>query len=78
MNKQPYNQQLLDFIYQSPTPFHAVKNMREILEAGGFTWLPEETDWHIQPGGRYYTVRNGSSLIAFIVCLLYTSDAADE
>ncbi|WP_272992054.1 M18 family aminopeptidase [Porticoccus hydrocarbonoclasticus] len=66
MNKQPYNQQLLDFIYQSPTPFHAVKNMREILEAGGFTRLPEETDWDIQPGGRYYTVRNGSSLIAFI------------
>ena len=66
MNKQYYNQQLLNFIYQSPTPFHAVKNMREILEIGGFTRLPEETDWDIQPGGRYYTVRNGSSLIAFI------------
>ncbi|WP_438952514.1 M18 family aminopeptidase [Porticoccus sp.] len=66
MNKQRYNQQLLDFIYQSPTPFHAVRSMREILGSSGFIWLPEDAEWDIKPGGRYYTVRNGSSIIAFI------------
>src|SRR5690606_20618365 len=35
------------------------------LDDAGFEALPELADWTLRPGGRYYTVRNGSSIIAF-------------
>ncbi|HEY9033157.1 MAG TPA: M18 family aminopeptidase [Pseudomonadales bacterium] len=59
-------QDLLDFVYQSPTPFHAVASMRQRLLAAGFELLPEQQAWQMQPGGRYLVTRNDSSIIAFI------------
>ena len=56
---------LLDFLRRSPTPFHAVANMATQLEAHGFQRLRESDRWDLRPEGRYYTVRNGSSLVAF-------------
>ena len=54
---------MLHFIEKSPTCFHAVQNAAGILEENGFQKLTG--DWNLQPGGSYYTVRGGSSLIAF-------------
>lgn len=45
--------------------FHTIHTVREYLDQEGFTYLPEGKSWSVQPGGRYYTTRNGSSLIAF-------------
>ena len=59
--------QLLDFIEQSPTAFHAVKNAADLLKASGAVFLPETEKWALQPGKNYYTVRNASALIAFTV-----------
>ena len=59
---------LLDFIQKSPTPFHAVQNMSEILESHGFKRLHEKDQWNIthqQAGESYYVTRNDSSIIAF-------------
>lgn len=56
---------LLEFLKQSPTPFHAVDNIHEILKAAGFVRLYEADEWNINPGGSYYVIRNDSSLIAF-------------
>ena len=67
MDNQHYNQQLLDFIHSSPTPFHAVKNIQMSLEAEGFVPLVEEDSWNVVPGGRYYVTRNASSIIAFVM-----------
>lgn len=67
MTRDQYNQQLMDFIQQSPTPFHAVKMMKEALECAGFQELCEEKCWETETGGRYYVTRNGSSIIAFVV-----------
>ena len=67
MDNKRYNEQLLDFIHRSPTPFHAVKNIQMTLEAEGFSPLVEEDGWNVVPGGRYYLTRNGSSIIAFVV-----------
>lgn len=61
------SQQLLEFIANSPTCFHAVQAMTDILSAEGFTELKENQKWHIENGGRYFVTRNGSSLIAFTV-----------
>ncbi len=61
-----FNLEMLDFIGSAPTPFHAVEQMTLRLKQQGFEQLYEADEWQLQPGGRYYVVRNGSSLIAFI------------
>lgn len=64
---QEFNEGLMAFIKDSPTPFHAVTNIATRLEQNNFVYLPESDHWDLQPGGRYYTARNGSSIIAFVV-----------
>ncbi|MBS1189371.1 MAG: family aminopeptidase [Rhodocyclaceae bacterium] len=59
-------QHLIDFIDASPSPWHAVKSAEERLLAHGFTLLAETERWQLEPGGRYFVVRGGSSLIAFV------------
>lgn len=53
------------FLQASPTPFHAVKEMSARLIAAGFKELKEEDAWVVEKGGKYYVVRNGSSIIAW-------------
>lgn len=60
-----FNQGLIDFIAASPTPFHAAQTMVKQLQEAGFSELKESEQWTLAPGGRYYVVRNGSSVIAF-------------
>lgn len=67
IGKERFNEQFLDFIEHSPTPFHAVSQMALRLEAAGFTFLDEAAGWELQVGERYYTTRNGSSIVAFVL-----------
>ena len=66
-NVDAFNRQLGDFINLSPTPFHAVSSMAEMLIEAGFTALSEAQEWSLEQGGKYFVTRNGSSLIAFVV-----------
>ncbi len=66
MNQQQFNQQLCEFIGASTTPFHAVSEMVRRLQGAGFVALDEESARELQPGGRYYITRNGSSIVAFV------------
>ncbi len=69
MQDKEYIEGLLNFIQASPTPFHAVATMKEMLEVEGFQQLKEADAWHINEPGRYYVSRNDSSIIAFsLVC----------
>ena len=61
------SKQLIEFIDKSPTCFHAVQTMSDMLREEGFTELREDQKWHIEKGGRYFVARNGSSLIAFTI-----------
>ena len=61
------SKELIQFIESSPSMFHSVKTIREMLEKEGFTYLPESSEWKIEKGGKYYAVRNHSSIIAFKV-----------
>lgn len=65
MNKQSFNEGLLQFLQQSPTPFHAVQTMQSALLDAGFELLSEEDTWQLEAGGCYVVQRNGSSIIAF-------------
>ncbi|MGN0335183.1 MAG: M18 family aminopeptidase [Lachnospiraceae bacterium] len=56
--------ELLAFLKKSPSPFHAVRNMKEELSANGYEELTEGRAWHVRAGGKYYVTRNDSSIIA--------------
>lgn len=59
--------ELIQFIEKSPTCFHAVAVMKEILVREGYAELLEAEKWKVEKGGRYFVTRNDSSLIAFAV-----------
>jgi aspartyl aminopeptidase len=54
---------LLSFVAASPSPYHAVTEMRRRLEAAGFVEWSEHADWTPRAGDRAYVVRDGGSLI---------------
>ncbi len=58
------SQGLLDFINNSPSPFHATQSMCQALQAAGYQALDERESWQLKPQGRYYITRNDSSIIA--------------
>ncbi|MGO1712330.1 MAG: M18 family aminopeptidase, partial [Senegalia sp. (in: firmicutes)] len=58
---------LIEFIYKSPTQFHAVENIKEILINNDFKELDSNSKWKIEKGKRYFTSKNGSALTAFIL-----------
>ena len=57
---------LIDFIDASPSPWHAVANAEALLKKNGYTRLEEDVRWQLAAGGRYYVVRGGASMIAFV------------
>ena len=59
--------ELLKFIESSPSCYHVIRNFRELLRAEGYTELYEQEKWTLTPGGKYFVVRNESSVIAFRV-----------
>ncbi|MBL1352436.1 MAG: M18 family aminopeptidase [Zetaproteobacteria bacterium] len=68
MKNDDFTQGLLDFIKQSPTPFHAVQTMVERLQAEGFQRLDEKEAWKVEnkhDAGSYFVTRNDSSIVAF-------------
>lgn len=58
-------QALFNFIEKSPTAFQAVQNIASILRENGYEALEEGKIWDLKQGGKYYTTKNNSSLIAF-------------
>ncbi|EKD19112.1 uncharacterized protein L3040_007225 [Drepanopeziza brunnea f. sp. 'multigermtubi'] len=59
----------IDFVNDSPTPYHAVQSSIQRLTAAGFTEIKERDSWNstLQPGGKYFLTRNSSSLVAFAI-----------
>ncbi len=57
-------EEMLQFIRESPTCFHAVDRIKNMLKQAGYRQWKEEQEWKAEPGGRYYVTRNDSSLIA--------------
>ena len=67
MNQVEFNRQLCEFLGVATTPFHAVVEMATHLAAAGFERLEDSTAWKIAAGGKYYLLRNDSSIVAFII-----------
>lgn len=59
------NENLLSFLDKCPSTFHAVYEMKKILLENGYEELLECDKWLLKKGGKYFTTRNESSIIAF-------------
>ena len=60
-------EQLKDFLDASHSVYHAVYELKQLLEKENYSHLKEGEDWSLVPGGRYYVTRGDSALIAFRV-----------
>ncbi|KAL2539845.1 Zn-dependent exopeptidase superfamily protein [Abeliophyllum distichum] len=58
---------LLDYLNESWTHFHATAEAKRQLVTAGFHLLNENEEWELKPGGRYFFTRNMSSLVAFAI-----------
>ena len=56
---------LFDFIKHSPSAYHAVDSVKRMLDKEGYTELYECDRWKLSVDGKYYVIRNGTSIIAF-------------
>jgi aspartyl aminopeptidase len=58
---------LLAFLGDSPTPFHAVAEATKRLAAAGFRALDETASWADLAAGGYYVTSSETNLIAFVL-----------
>ena len=59
-----YTDGLIEFIKKSPTAYHAVNTAKERLISSGNIELSESEPWSLSDGGKYFVVKNGTSIIA--------------
>lgn len=60
-------EKLLEWLDKASCNFLAVDVIRKELEENGFIELNETDRWNIVPNGRYFVVKNGSAIFAFIM-----------
>lgn len=65
--KRKFAENLLDYIYESPTAFNAVKTSKELLVKNGFVELKMNEKWQIKVEGKYFVTKNSSALTAFVI-----------
>lgn len=58
---------LIHFLQESPTAWHAVHNISCVLTKAGFEEITEDMPWNLVFGKKYFVTRNDSSLFAFIL-----------
>ena len=63
MNK--YTKDLINFIKTSETAYQAVDTIKATLDKNGYKELFENKKFDVREDGKYYVVRNSSSIIAF-------------
>ena len=57
--------ELLEFINESPTAYHAVNTVKKMLDGNGFKELKESEAWNLNKGDKCYVIKNDSAIIAF-------------
>merc|ERR1712226_95595 len=57
----------IDFVNNSPSPYHTVSSAKTRLINAGFHQLQEKEKWDLKKGSKYFVTRNESALIAFVV-----------
>ncbi len=63
----PEARQLIEFLDASPTPYHAVEQVKQQLTNAGFEQIASKNAWQLQPGKGYFWVRRDASILAFVM-----------
>ncbi len=56
---------LMKFIDESPSVYHAIKNAGNLLKEKGFTHLDRSDVFKLEKGGKYFITNNNSAIIAW-------------
>ncbi|KAH6655156.1 peptidase M18 [Truncatella angustata] len=66
---EDYTKPFCDFLQENPTVFHAVDYFKSKALKHGYTELSAREDWSgkLVPGGKYFSTRNGSTIIAWTI-----------
>ncbi|PRT55709.1 Vacuolar aminopeptidase 1 [Wickerhamiella sorbophila] len=66
---EDYATKYLEFTDTAPTVYHAIDYISKGLKDAGFKYLSERESWEerLQPGGKYFTTRNGTAYCAFVI-----------
>lgn len=67
MTPKDHVHDLISFIDASPSPWHVVNSVEALLKPYQFIKLDELVKWQLKPGGRYYVIRDDSSIILFVL-----------
>jgi len=73
LRPEAFTKPYVEFMTENPTVFHAVDYFKEKLLKVGYKELSSRDSWagKLEPGGKYFTTRNGSSIIGFAVGAAY-------
>uniref|UniRef100_A0A5S6QJU6 Aspartyl aminopeptidase n=1 Tax=Trichuris muris TaxID=70415 RepID=A0A5S6QJU6_TRIMR len=62
-----YADGFIKFLNKAVSPIHAVEVCRDWLMSAGFEELGDGSVWQLNPLGKYFVIKNGTALIAFVL-----------
>lgn len=62
-----FSRKMINFIDESSSTYHVVKNCSDILDQNGFERLNLKDEWEIKRTGKYYIERANSTIVAFTI-----------
>ena len=67
MEVKSFAREVIEFIDESPSTYHVVKNCSDILDENGFERIMPREKWEIKKGGKDFLKKSSSTIIAFTV-----------
>lgn len=64
--KNQLNDELITFLNESHNEYLAANLIRKILSKSGFKEIKENETWNLKENSKYFFLRNGNSLVAFV------------
>lgn len=64
--KNQLNDELISFLNKSHNEYLAANAIREILSKSNFKEIKENETWNLKENSKYFFLRNGNSLVAFV------------
>ena len=64
--KNQLNDELIAFLNESHNEYLAANLIRKILSKSGFKEIKENEPWNLKENSKYFFLRNGNSLVAFV------------
>ena len=67
MEVKSFAREVIEFIDESPSAYHVVKNCSDILEENGFERIMPREKWELKKGGKYFLKKSSSTIIAITI-----------